>query len=154
MKRRKNIVGVPRVAAQWIKLKHEAEVQLRKLANVLQDRFMRTKTMWKRVHFFTFCLAFGVASTMCIVRAVRDRPAPFQIETISRPRSIFPLDDQYDITQPLTIRDDVIQRLMRFDSYLDSLKASKEGSRIYDSIVLIRPGLLDSLQLVKQIFKR
>jgi hypothetical protein len=154
MKRRKNIVGVPRVASQWIKLEHKIEVQLRKLANVLQDRFMRTKTMWKRVHFILFCLAFGVASTMCIIRAVSDGPAPFQIETISRPRSIFPLDDQYDVTQPLTIREDVFQRVMRFDSYLDSLKASKEGARIYDSIILTRPGLLDSLQLVKQIFKR
>ena len=154
MKRRKNIVGVPRMASQWIKLKHEVEVHLRKLANVLHDRFMRTKTMWKRIHFITFCLAFGVASTMCIIRAITDRPAPFQIETISRPRSIFLLDDHYDVTPPLNVREDVFQRVMRFDSYLDSLKASKEGARIYDSIILIRPGLLDSLQLVKRIIKR
>jgi hypothetical protein len=154
MKRRKNIVGVPRVASLWIKLEHKIEVQLRKLANVLQDRFMRTKNMWKRIHFISFCLAFGVASTICIIRAISDGAVPFYIETISRPRSIFPLDDQYDITQPLTIREDVIQRVMRFDSYLDSLKASKEGARIYDSIILIRPGLLDSLQIAKRIFKR
>jgi hypothetical protein len=154
MKRRKNIVGVPKVASQWIKLEHEVQVQLRKLANVLQNRFMRTKTMWKRVHFIAFCLIFGVASTMCIIRAISDRTAPFQIEIISRPRIIFPLDDQYDVTPPLTVKEDVFQRVMRFDSYLDSLKASKDGARVYDSIILIRPGLLDSLQLVKRIFKR
>lgn len=45
------------------------------------------------------------------------------------------------------------ENITRFIFYLDSLKQSKEGKKIYDSINKCRPGLLDSVTLIENYYK-
>jgi hypothetical protein len=142
------------IASRWTNLLYTIDVQLRKLAEALQHRYMRTNTAWKRVHFIVFCLAFGVGSGMCIIQAFDQPTAIFRIDHISKPRSIFPLDSQQQMMITSPSKGDFVERVLRFDLYLDSLKTSDRGARVYDSIVSARPGLMDSVKLVKRIFQR
>ncbi|MCD0472637.1 hypothetical protein [Flavobacterium sp. JAS] len=45
------------------------------------------------------------------------------------------------------------ENITSFKFYLDSLKQSKEGKKIYDSITNYRPGLLDSLVFIENYYK-
>jgi len=44
------------------------------------------------------------------------------------------------------------QGIIRFRGYMDSLTRSPAGKAAYDSIILCRPGLLDSIRLIEKIY--
>lgn len=46
-----------------------------------------------------------------------------------------------------------VENITNFSIYLDSLKESEEGRKIYDSIKNYRPGLLDSLVFIENYYK-
>ena len=46
------------------------------------------------------------------------------------------------------------RRIKRFRVYMDSLARSPSGKTLYDSINSHRPGLMDSLQLIEQLYRR
>jgi len=43
-------------------------------------------------------------------------------------------------------------KVVAFQKYMDSLLSSPKGRRIYDSINLARPGLLDSAKLIEKLY--
>jgi hypothetical protein len=45
------------------------------------------------------------------------------------------------------------QRIENFKIYLDSLVESKAGKRIYDSVIAHRPGLIDSLSILENVYQ-
>ncbi len=45
------------------------------------------------------------------------------------------------------------RRIKRFRVYMDSLARSPSGKILYDSISSHRPGLMDSLQLIEQLYR-
>lgn len=45
------------------------------------------------------------------------------------------------------------QRIIRFRGYMDSLTQSPAGKAVYDSILLSRPGLLDSARFIVEIYQ-
>lgn len=45
------------------------------------------------------------------------------------------------------------QRIIRFRGYMDSLTRSPAGKAVYDSILLSRPGLLDSARFIEEIYQ-
>lgn len=46
------------------------------------------------------------------------------------------------------------RRIKRFRVHMDSLGRSPSGNILYDSINSHRPGLMDSLQLIEQLYRR
>lgn len=44
-------------------------------------------------------------------------------------------------------------RIKKFRLYMDSLAQSPSGKILYDSITLRRPGLMDSVQLIEQLYR-
>lgn len=46
------------------------------------------------------------------------------------------------------------EEMKAFQSYMDSLHHSKRGIRIYDSIMLNRPGLMDSINKLKELYQQ
>jgi len=46
------------------------------------------------------------------------------------------------------------RRIKRFMVYMDSLARSPSGKSLYDSINSHRPGLMDSLQLIEQLYRK
>ncbi|RKR05182.1 hypothetical protein C8C83_4515 [Flavobacterium sp. 90] len=45
------------------------------------------------------------------------------------------------------------ENISNFSLFIDSLKHTKEGKKIYDSITNCRPGLLDSIVFIKNYYK-
>ena len=45
------------------------------------------------------------------------------------------------------------QGIIRFSGYMDSLTRSPAGKAAYDSIILSRPGLLDSIRFIEEIYQ-
>jgi len=45
------------------------------------------------------------------------------------------------------------KRIIRFRGYMDSLTRSPAGKAAYDSIILSRPGLLDSIRVIEEIYQ-
>ncbi|WP_163400665.1 hypothetical protein [Flavobacterium fluviatile] len=45
------------------------------------------------------------------------------------------------------------KRILRFRFYLDSLASSSSGRKMYNSIQIFRPGLLDSLVFIENYYK-
>lgn len=44
------------------------------------------------------------------------------------------------------------EEMERFQNYMDSLHESKTGSKLYDSILFNRPGLMDSVRMLEEIY--
>ncbi|MCW3106875.1 MAG: hypothetical protein JWQ09_1381, partial [Segetibacter sp.] len=53
----------------------------------------------------------------------------------------------------LSISKKEFEKIKKFKSYLDSLTKSKSGKRIHDSITANRPGLIDSLSIVENLYQ-
>jgi hypothetical protein len=45
------------------------------------------------------------------------------------------------------------EEMQAFHHYMDSLQHSEGGKRVYDSIILIRPGLMDSVNMLEEIYQ-
>ena len=105
---------------------------------------MKVKWLWLLV----FCLLFGGFSIYEIMGAFRDRGKTIKPTQISVPK-------YYDRTEVLIqsqVSDRDIKRICRFKKYMDSLRGAQEGKIVYDSILKARPGLMDSIQAVEQIY--
>lgn len=58
-----------------------------------------------------------------------------------------------DIKKQTVLSRAEFENITHFSSYLESLKESKEGKKIYDSILYNRPGILDSLVGIENYYK-
>lgn len=123
-----------------------------KLAAVLlqvQKRFaefMNNKTQGcsirkLKVSFFILCTALLSLSIGCIVNAFTKYPAPRSI-TVTRMRFAPLMKEKKEPVKMVTA--DEYKRLLLFRKYMDSLH--------YDSILLSRPGLMDSVSMLEQIY--
>ncbi|WP_175556860.1 hypothetical protein [Flavobacterium johnsoniae] len=99
-----------------------------------------------------FITASGSISIYNIYGAFSSKEKPVAIGIISNSTSV--------VMKPVQVRtnDRVLskvefEKIFRINSYLDSLKQSKEGQKLYDSIKNYRPGLLDSLVFVENYYK-
>jgi hypothetical protein len=105
---------------------------------------LKAKWLW----LFFFCLLFGGFSIYVFVGAFRDRRNAVKPSQISVPK-------YYDRTEtriePL-VSDRDIKRIYSFKKYMDSLRGPQEGKIVYDSILKARPGLMDSIQAVEQLY--
>lgn len=45
------------------------------------------------------------------------------------------------------------EKIQRFRQYMDSLERSPSGKKLYNSILINRPGLLDSIILIENIYQ-
>jgi len=58
-----------------------------------------------------------------------------------------------NILKPILISPKEYKKIENFLSYMDSLKRSSSDKKVYDSIKLSRPGLLDSLVFIENYYK-
>ena len=58
------------------------------------------------------------------------------------------------ISQPdMVVSKTYNQRIVRFRGYMDSLIRSPAGKAVHDSILISRPGLLDSIRVIEEIYQ-
>ena len=74
------------------------------------------------------------------------------ITPIKKPGHILQAGDA--VSQPdMIVSKTDYQGIIRFRGYMDSLTRSPSGKAAYDSIILNRPGLLDSIRFIEEIYQ-
>ena len=76
----------------------------------------------------------------------------FSVTPIKKPGHILQTGDAAS-QQDIIISKTDYQRIIRFRGYMDSLARSPAGKAVYDSILLTRPGLPDSIRLIEKIYQ-
>lgn len=99
-----------------------------------------------------FCLAAGGYSLYLLGNAVfspSQKQPSFKIEQASIPKHINKAGDE-TILQEATVDEETFNKIRDFKKYMDSIKIYKKAE--YDSILINRPGLMDSVQMLEQIY--
>ena len=126
------------------------ERQQRKAADYLNAKAAQYTRRQLFIGFWLFCVVFGGYAVYLMAQAFYRPARTVQVKAIRIPQhSIIP-DTKEPADHVLTPRE--ATGIIQFQHYLDSLQQSKTGQLIYDSIAQHRPGLLDSLRLVQQVF--
>lgn len=102
----------------------------------------------------TFCFLGGGYSIYLIADAVLkpDAKQPeFKIEQMNVPKYYDKNGDDYLQTEQY-VDEETYQRMETFELYMDSLQKTTDGRRIHDSILIARPGLMDSVKKLKEIY--
>ena len=102
-----------------------------------------------KVMFIALCSLFIGLSVWFIVDAFLSKPSLVKVNATHI--HVIPLAKEKKETTIL-LTTEVHQRLQLFRSYMDSLQSSKTGRLIYDSILLARPGMMDSVAVLEQMY--
>lgn len=122
-----------------------------KFASFMNARTNQLSVRAKRFWLVVFCLVFGGFSIHAFIGAFRSNE--------NSSRSIKPAQvsvpkyyDQKEIDKdPFATENDMV-RIGQFKKYMDSLQGSVKGKAVHDSILKARPGLMDSIQLIEQLY--
>ena len=119
-----------------------------KASKFLQDKSEMLPLKAKRCVVIVFCLiSFG----SCIYAITKGFNSHFDkslpIAWIEVPTQI------ENINWKPAISREESEKIKKFKSYLDSLVKSKSGKRIHDSITANRPGLMDSLSIIQNLYQ-
>ena len=107
-----------------------------------------------KVILIAFCLLGGGFSLylvgVAVLKTDREQPA-FKIDPVS-------VTKHYDRSGNEQLRSDeyvdkeTYQQLESFEQYMDSLQRTATGIKTRDSILQARPGLMDSIRMLKEIY--
>lgn len=138
------VLGILAKASGWV------DVRLRKVAAYLNAKAAH----WGRRQVLTalcvFCVGIGGCSVWIIWQSFHQPARAVEVKMIRAPKHSLLEREEELPRQGLSERE--ASGIARFQHYLDSLKGSVTGRQVYDSLARVRPGLLDSLQLVQSIF--
>ena len=99
-----------------------------------------------------FCLSCSGYSIYLIVNAIlgsNKKQASFKVERVNVPKQFDKTGDE--ILRPANyVDEETHKQLQEFKYYMDSLKTNK--SKRYDSIMIARPGLMDSVAVLEEIY--
>ncbi|SEN57464.1 hypothetical protein SAMN05192574_103567 [Mucilaginibacter gossypiicola] len=119
-----------------------------KWASGMDKLYNRLSARRRKVILIAGCIAMTLYSTAVIAFSFSKIPV-----LIAKPVSLIsPLViPKPPASKPSGIPD-YVRRIERFRSYLDSLSHTMDGRKIRDSILHNRPGLIDSIQRIEDIF--
>lgn len=126
--------------------------QQRKWADYLNGKTKGTSRRSKILALVTFCFLFGGSSVFLMINGIKNSSGNIPVEKISFPSFILDDDDHKHFLPIPVLSDEDMLRIQVFEKYMDSLKWHPTGKLEYDSICKARPGLMDSVAFIKQLF--
>ncbi|MEP7376190.1 MAG: hypothetical protein ABI675_22530 [Chitinophagaceae bacterium] len=133
-----------KIAGAWIRLQTKLSESMNKL-------FSKMSVTKLKVMLVVFCLGCGGYSIYLMVNAITssNKQPSFKVDQVDVPKHFDETGDE--IIQPESYVDEVtFQQIQGFKEYMDSLKTNK--SKLYDSIMVARPGLMDSILVLEEIY--
>ena len=121
-------------------------------ASLMSERVKNLSSHSKQICLAVFCLMFGGLSIYVFVGAFQDSKnsgKTIKLDQVAVPKYYDQIDSE--IAKPSVVEGDVI-RINRFKKYMDSLRHSVKGRLVYDSILKARPGLMDSITVIEEIY--
>lgn len=107
----------------------------------------------KQIVLAAFCLLFGSSSIYIIFQAIESPSGKITIEKMSFPKYATGSDTARSFQPIPVLTEKQHQRIQRFRKYMDSLQTTKAGQIKYDSIIKARPGLMDSIDFIEQVYR-
>lgn len=134
-----------RIAGAGIKLQT-------KFADLMNKTFSGMNTNKLKTLLIIFCLGCGGYSIYLVANAIFSsnilQPS-FQIDQVDVPKHFDKAGDE--IVQPENyVDEETYRKIQGFKQYMDSLRINK--SKLYDSLIIARPGLMDSVLMLEQIY--
>ncbi len=121
-------------------------------AAFMQRHTERLSAKWKVIMLLFFCLSAGGLSLLFIARSFMSNHAiSFRVTQVKTPQHIGKSGDENTSVVTIVTKHEY-ERIQLFRKYMDSLAKSASGKKIYDSILLQRPGLMDSIVLIENIY--
>ena len=119
----------------------------------MQRKTERLSGKGKLIMLLIFVLLTGGYSIYLIGKSFSGNPTPsFLIISIKRPAHIQESGDEAEHINTVISKSEH-EKIHRFKQYMDSLTRSSTGKVLYDSIITYRPGLMDSIQIIENIYQ-
>ena len=124
----------------------------RLFAERMNKLFMKTDYKRLKLILIFFCVSAGGYSIYLIVNSVfspERKQKALEIQQMDIPKHFNKSGDE-TIMPEATIDEQTYLQIQDFRKYMDSLKLNRTNE--YDSILQARPGLMDSVQVLEQIY--
>lgn len=116
----------------------------------------RTQHLSRRTMLLLLVAFIGIAGGYCIYLIGQSfsgtQTNAFSVTPIKKPGFVRQTGEAASPPDMIVSKPDY-QRIIRFRGYMDSLARSPAGKAVYDSILLSRPGLLDSARFIQEIYQ-
>ena len=124
-------------------------------ANYMNKKTRNIPNPTMKIIVISFCIVFGTYSIYLVTDSVlrkNEKVKTIQIDRLNVPKYIDrSTDNPSGIENRVT--KSLYEKLQAFRYYMDSLHSSTSGRHIYDSILLNRPHLMDSVLLLEQLYQ-
>jgi len=123
-----------------------------KFADLMNKFFSGMNTSKLKTLLIIFCLGCGGYSIYLAANAIfsSDKKQPsLQVDHVEVPKHFDKTGDE--IIRPESyVDEETYWQIQGFKQYMDSLQMNK--SKLYDSIMIARPGLMDSVLMLEEIY--
>lgn len=121
-------------------------------ATFMQRHAEQLSTKWKAIILSIFCLCTGGFSFFFIAKSLTSNNiVSFNVTQFKSTRLS---KAGYKLSKPMVIiTKEEYEKIEHFRDYIDSLAVSLSGKKLYDSILISRPGLIDSIVLLENIYQ-
>ena len=143
---------VPLIFTSFQKMGARINKQQRKWADYLNGKVKGAAHGSKMFWLIVFCFLFGGSSIFLMVSSVGESARQLLIDRISVPSFMMQDKDPSDFIPLPILSKNEYENILAFEKYMDSLKNTPAAKLKYDSICIIRPGLMDTLLLIKELF--
>jgi hypothetical protein len=150
---KKNPITEANKSSLWQRF-DEANLRLQhKCADWLERKTSHFSRLNWIIILFCFTIGTGACSIYLIVSSISGTAIKnISITPISKPANAVSFEHETMKINPV-ISIIEFENIILFRRHIDSLGRSPTGKKTYDSIVRVRPGLLDSLQQVEHYYK-
>ncbi len=124
----------------------------RLFADKMNRLFMNTDFKRLKLILVGFCICAGGYSLYLIINSIISpdkKQKAFEVQQVDVPKHFNKSGDESVVAEPM-VDEVTCQQIKDFRHYMDSLKQNKKIE--YDSILQARPGLMDSVQMLEQIY--
>lgn len=122
-----------------------------RIARYLQHKTECLSMQSKRYGLVFFCVVFGGSSVAVIIHAVTVKTEPVHIARTAQRSDAGQTNDAFG-SKDSVIKKAEYDKVMRFKSLLLDLQADSAGRIKFDSIMLKRPQLLDSIAMFEKMY--
>lgn len=125
----------------------------RRWADWMQDKTERLSGKGKVIVLLLFSLAVGGYSIYLIAASIfGEQNHALSVTSIKKPQYLSRSGEER-LTAASGINKEDYLKVHRFKEYMDSLARSPTGRLIYDSILISRPGLMDSVRFIEKSYQ-
>lgn len=125
-----------------------------KLAGFLNRRTAKLSTGGKKAFLIAVCLVFGGMSVYLMIKPFWH---PMKVDASLKPKAISVPEHanktgDENLYPHVLVTEEDMKEVRNFKRYMDSLKNSGKGRPLYDSILKARPGLMDTVGMLEEMY--